>query len=327
MTRDTIDRYASIEDLLGPAAGRFFGLGYRLTDPRLRHVKVSGNGAIRTLTAEADAISGNIWSRKAGTEQRPHLSTTDLVVLGIAAAHAVLAPYTDPADLASCSIARIDIRAPRRPIEGDLTSLPVSARSVVDPSPRELGATEIIDIDIAGFGLMVKVRAPLARAKPPHRPTRSLYERPADGVYCGVYRSRSPRLNDIILGDESAQGSLSIPEAGRRPASELCGFEAAHQPAINLVDALVATLQLGQVLLYRLDGLDRANSDTLWMRNTWIAASPTRSWNTTSSLTTHLDRSRLLLLNGESWRLADVVGKIGSGLQLSCSVAHRVVVA
>ncbi|MHC2187286.1 hypothetical protein ACVLV4_002956 [Rathayibacter agropyri] len=327
MTRDTIDRYASIEDLLGPAAGRFFGLGYRLTDPRLRRVEVGGDSAIRTLTAEADAISGDIWSHKGGAEQRPHLSTTDLVVLGIAAAHAVLAHDTDPADLISCSISRIDIRAPRRPIEGDLTSLPVRARSIVDASPGDRATTTVVEIDIASFGLVVDVRMPPARAEPPHHLARSQDERPADGVYCSVYRSRSPHVRDIILDVESARASLSVPESGRRPASELRGFEADHQPAINLVDALVATLQLGQVLLYRLDGLDRAESDTLWMRSTRITASPTRSWGTRSSLETHLDRPRLLLLKGESWRLADIVGKTDSGLQLSCSVAHRLVVS
>ena len=55
------------------------------------------------------------------------------------------------------------------------------------------------------------------------------------------------------------------------------GLEAAYWPSATLVDALVLTGQLGQVLLYAAAGLDRDQADTLWMRRmTFEVVGPVR---------------------------------------------------
>lgn len=320
MTTDTIERHESIEDLLGPAAGRFFGLGYRLTDPRLRNVGVHEAAGTWRLVATADALAGAAWSRKGDDEQDPHLSTTDLIVLGIAAAWEMLSREIGSGALTVCRITSIDIRAPRRPIEGDLAALPVTGHA---PRGAATAGDEVpVVVDVAGFTIALVVlrsattQHPLGSAR--------VEDRPGDGVYCGVYRSRSPLVETIELGSDDVRAAVTVPLAGRRPAEELCGFEAAFQPGLNLVDSFVATLQLGQVLLYRLDELDRAASETLWMRRTLITVPWDSDPTVRSELHVQLDRARTLQQDGRTWRLADIVGTFDTGVQVSCSVAHVV---
>jgi len=85
----------------------------------------------------------------------------------------------------------------------------------------------------------------------------------------------------------------------------------------TMIDLFVAALQLGQVLLYRLDGLERAASNTLWMRRTVIEPTNDR----TGRFTTALENERRLENAAGTWRSADVVAA-HSGLALRCSVAH-----
>ncbi|OII18430.1 AvrD family protein [Curtobacterium sp. MCBA15_013] len=318
MTTDTIERHESIEDLLGPAAGRFFGLGYRLTDPRLRNADVVEDAGTWRLTATADAVTGAAWSRKGDDEQNPHLSTTDLIVLGIASAYELLARDLDAEAMTACSIMSVDIRAPRRPIEGDLAALPVKGHA---PRGAATAGAEIpVVVDVAGFTIGIVVLR--STATPPVPGSTRVEDRPGDGVYCGVYRSRSPLVEDVEVSPNNVRASVTIPAVGRRPADELCGFEAAFQPGINLVDAFVTTLQLGQVLLYRLDEIDRSDSETLWMRRTLITVPGHPHSAVRTATRVYLDRSRTLQQDGHEWRLCDVVGTFDTGMQVSCSVAH-----
>ncbi|MBT1664915.1 MULTISPECIES: AvrD family protein [Curtobacterium] len=320
MTPDTIERHESIDDLLGPAAGRFFGLGYRLTDPRLRGAVVRADDTTWRLSATADATAGAAWSRKGDDVQEPHLSTTDLMVLGIASAYELIAQELDAESMTACSIASIDIRSPRRPIEGDLAVLPVTGHA-----PRGAAATGgdvPITVDVAGFTIALVVRR--SCTVQPVAGQARVEDRPGDGVYCGVYRSRSPLVEEVELAWDEARATVVVPPLGRRPAEELCGFEAAFQPGLNLVDTFVATLQLGQVLLYRLDTLARAESDTLWMRRTVITVPGSPHPSVRSDARVRLDRARTLEQDGRSWRLADIVGTFDTGVRVSCSVAHVV---
>lgn len=327
LTQEHLEKYESIDAVLGPAAGRFFGLGYRLTDPRLRAVTVEAEGSEWRLAAKADAAAGVTWSVKGEQQQRPHLSTTDLIVLSIAAAYELLARLVPLDDLASWWIETVSVTAPSRPVEGDLAALPVAGSVFV--SALLPGSAVPVDLVIAGFAVQLVLRGPATvpdRCAASNQAGRDVKDHPGDGVYCGVYRSRSPRISDVSLGD-TAQATVSIPSAEQRPSSELCGFEAAYQPALNLVDAFVATLQLGQALLYRLDGIARSDSDTLWMRKTVMTTPHAPTAQTGSELAVRLERSRVVPMDQDEWRLADIVGTFSSGVTVSCSVAHRLVAA
>ncbi|MFI0264771.1 AvrD family protein [Streptomyces sp. NPDC017056] len=102
------------------------------------------------------------------------------------------------------------------------------------------------------------------------------------------------------------------------------GLDGELLESISMIDAFVAALQLGQVLLYELDGLTRAQSNTLWMRSTHITrAGASRPWHGSEPITTSLQAAKALpTAAGETWRTADVVSAVGD-LTVRCAVAHR----
>ena len=80
---------------------------------------------------------------------------------------------------------------------------------------------------------------------------------------------------------------------------------------------------MGQVLLYELDGIRRADSNTLWMRRTTMTADPEALASaSTSGVVAALEEPRLLTAGAERWRTATIVGDC-QGVLTRCAVAHR----
>jgi hypothetical protein len=71
--------------------------------------------------------------------------------------------------------------------------------------------------------------------------------------------------------------------------------------------------------------MNRADSNTLWMRKTRITLGrprPNMASGPGTGLAVGLRKNRMIMKDGESWRCADVVGTFDGG-EVVCSVAHR----
>ncbi|MGI5467610.1 AvrD family protein [Streptomyces sp. CA-132043] len=98
-----------------------------------------------------------------------------------------------------------------------------------------------------------------------------------------------------------------------------------------MIDCFVTNLQLAQILMYELDGVRRAESNTLWMLRTVLSADADERPEAGSagetgsgSLPLHmrLTGKHLLPLRGATWRNVEVAGGLG-GISLRCSLAHE----
>jgi hypothetical protein len=94
------------------------------------------------------------------------------------------------------------------------------------------------------------------------------------------------------------------------------------RPQDLVIDAFVVTLQVGQILLYELDQLDRADSNTLWMRHTEIRWGPQPRPSVPDATTTTITKPRILSRDAARWRVADIHGDV-YGVVVRCAVAHR----
>lgn len=96
---------------------------------------------------------------------------------------------------------------------------------------------------------------------------------------------------------------------------------------VTFIDAFVSLLQLGQVLMYELDGIDRGRSETLWMQRLVLRPSSHYEGRTSTAdkalaklrITDH----QLLALPSGKWRNVDFAGDLG-GIDLSATFAHRI---
>lgn len=316
---------ANVDDYLGPSSNRFFGSGYRKTTPALHELAIrhSPDGTT-VMEARGSVRVGDHWSVKGSTSQQPHLGTTDAIVLALEAAEALLASRYAPSILPSVYVREITLIAGTTPIEDTLDDFPVTATTTGQSNDGVMR----VHIEMASMKAVMEVHHPLCVASRANLRTENpdaLVGDAALRVYGDIYKSRQTDIRDITLDSSALTSRATV--AVSEPVPDLpasIGLEGAYQPGLSLMEGFVATLQLGQVLLYELDGLSRADSNTLWMRRTVIKASaPPSSIRSGLPLDVKLRRSRILPLNGSNWRCADIVGRIGEHLEITCDVAHE----
>jgi hypothetical protein len=313
----TVATYPNVDDVLGPADTRFFGSRYADVAARLTDFEIGADSdghSCATGLARVD-IRGP-WSRKGEVDQSPHLSTVDILSLTMQLVDATTAAVRGPA-ASSLYATRVGITAPTAPVDADLDRLPVEVEAHVGDGAIELA------VSVAGFAVRMSAIAiphPAAAMRPVAEPARR-------SVYADLFRQRVPTVTGVRLADDRPAGppvgraTVTLPEAADGPAG---GVDAVRGAGVNQVDAFVAALQLGQVLLYRQDRMKRAESDTLWMRRTTIEAVEPRAAVRHAELSVALEDSRLRELRGDTWRLATIAARLSGLFRIDCAVAHRV---
>lgn len=327
------EAYPSIDHLLGDGRGRFFSHGYKSTSPSLHAVQLHRDGAQSTLTARAGIRVRGVWSVKGEKAQLPHLGTTDVLVLASRMAEVLLSAQGLRDLLPQSFLRSVTITGGNKPIEKGLDDLACSATA-----RTQLGApSSTVRCTIESMTVILEIEHGTSA------PTRDLGVAPAvissaDAValpeidpaslYGELWSQRHVSLSNVLLDQHAgtALAQLSFLQDPPLSAGHVStGLEAHHIHRLSALEYFVATLQLGQVLLYRLDGVDRAQSNTLWMRKTRIVLTePTRRGPLPHAvaLNSELQNSRIITRGDESWRCADVVGSFDGG-EVVCSVAHQ----
>ncbi|TGJ95717.1 hypothetical protein DLJ96_14535 [Actinotalea fermentans ATCC 43279 = JCM 9966 = DSM 3133] len=323
-TSTALPTLPTIDDLLGPSASRFFGSGYRGTDPRLRSVAVRHDGAASRLDARGSISVAERWSTKGDVDQLPHLSTTDVLVLGVQAAEILLAATFSPAFLVDVVLRRVVVVAGKDPVEGAHQDFAVSAR--LDDACRDRDVT--VHAFVGTMTVEVTVHRPLAVAGRVDLTVASpdeLLGAAPRRVHGSGYAGRSVDVRDVAtVGHDEAHAQL-VAATLPGTADQDLGIGATARPSLSFVEAFVATLQLAQVLLYELDHVPRAESSTLWMRRTVVESDGTALWlDTTHPIEVALVRPRLVVLRGETWRCTEARAVVGHGTSVRCDVAHRI---
>ncbi|MFL6113392.1 MAG: AvrD family protein [Catenulispora sp.] len=317
-------RWASVEDLLGPAERRFFGSGYRRIGQSLRKLTFDATAEGRPLSAVAAVTYPRDWSRKRDDViLRPHLSTIDALIFGARLAEHVIADRhrLSAVQRASAWLRRVEIKAGSRPDESGLDALPAGATllgaTAEDTEPGRLVST--VECRVGAMTMRVEIdhddtadgTAPAAGADP------------APTVYHDGYRLRTQALTSVELADDalSVRADAVVEAPADAPAGT--GLESAYDPSVSLIDAFVVALQLGQVMLYRLDDFDRGTSNTLWMRKTVITtSSPHRPADRPYPVAARLADPMVVRARGGSWRTGEIVCDV-AGVLVRCAVTHQ----
>jgi Pseudomonas avirulence D protein (AvrD) len=317
----------TVDDFLGPADRRFFSTGYRRVGYDFGAVFVDvRDGSDGSLSTRVGLTYPEDWSKKSeGVIQRPHLSTVDAIVLGIQMSELCLVQAFD-LDLEQRRrmwVRAVRIRAGLAP-EEELGEVGISVRLMetrVDQGPNA------VSVVVSQIGSM-RVRCEVVHAGSGGVQVGSArYANPAellgaaDTRYYGAGFTRGGHHIDNLVLDVPARTATAAVTVIPADAAE--GVEGAYQPATTPVDCFVTGLQLAQVLLYEMDSMERATSNTLWMRATAIdMTEPHREVADRLPLTTSLRNVDLIEMNGGVWRTADIVAHLGS-IRFTCAVTHQ----
>ncbi|MCE6998212.1 hypothetical protein LZG04_25935 [Saccharothrix sp. S26] len=315
----------SVDDHLGPGATRFFGSGYRRVDYAVGGTRLSGvaDGLVSTVEIRYPAD----WSRKTeDAELRPHLSTIDVLILAVRAAELLTARRNDldPAARGRTWLRRVDIKAPAKPVEGNLLSLPVAAKHVSAEAAGDGRRLSAVDVKVAAMRVRVLLEHDAGEPDRRAADLDALFGADYPGLYGGGFRAWRQAVADVVVDVPTAHATANVLVEPPDDAFTIAGVDSAAGPVVSMIDSFVVALQLGQVLLYAIDRMDRASSDTLWMRHTTITACPPagrRAGDWFPATAELVDPALLETPNGV-WRTATIVGD-SLGVLTRCSVAHR----
>lgn len=326
--------WASIDDYLGAADHRFFGLGYRrvlydATDLTLtlRHP----DDVKDSLDARLSVAYPRDWSLKKGHDLQPHLSSVDMLILcpqfcEVFLTHTLRLSESDRQQLWLKSIKL----KPGTTAQEDLIDLPVRLTRVrTTPSDTHTErAVSVFDCHIAKMQARCEIEHPLT----PFYPENGRYASPAHCLgaeetryYGTTFKHRGQRITQVVHEGQPALHATANIQLLLNPADATAhmGLEGAFQPQLSFVDCFVTHLQLAQTLLYEFDQISRAESETLWMLRTEISTdTPIRPLAPEYSASATITANQRLDLEAEHWRHIDIEGGV-AGIRIKCSLGHK----
>lgn len=249
----------------------------------------------------AEVKLSGLWSKKGSNTIVPHVSTIDVISIALQASEQSLMQFTGDTPWALVSVY---VKAPTTPVERGLDCIPFTTSFQLTDGDLKTKT------EISGFTVITNLESSAEKSETWKAEPR---------VYSDLFRSRVPIIHDIQFSAGVLHSRAEVPLLKQ---DEVGGDIDAHRrDSLNAIDAFVIALQLGHVLLYDLDGLTRAESETLWMRTTQIVVhgAIARSSNVSASL----KDSRIRSLRGDDWRLATIQSSLPELFDISCTVAHR----
>ena len=233
----------SIDDYLGPSSQRFFGSGYKRSSYQIQpHMDDDKLSATVDVSYPAD------WSLKQkGADLRPHLSTVDVMILGVRSAetllHNVLGLTPNQIELAT--IQKLVVRAGTRP-EESLEGLQLSAEikktvTATNSNGRTTDSTVVAQVGVMQATVVVRHETPHARQLAP--PNYSYLIEDSDGYWGAGYRYGDQIIENVVadIGALSAEAEVNVfselSSLPRPKSSHSLGF-------VTFIDAFVSLLQL-----------------------------------------------------------------------------------
>ncbi|MCZ1179792.1 AvrD family protein [Acinetobacter pittii] len=287
--------FKEVDEFLGDKNTRYFGAGY-----------INSSHDIYNFQYESDDIETNkfsclgkvvlpqTWSIKNNGSQKPHLSTIDIIELALLTFDQLIQAIHNRTICYKKLIHKMVIRAGKSPIESEFDKIVISGS--VSKEDRD---NNVMNLNISNMSIEILYKNDVSKIEP------SEFEE---------YLKTPLEINDVMINVDELKASAlvnnkRILNENVEPWSTSCLFSVG--------------LQLGQILLYQLDSISRAESNTLWMKKTEIHFLSDRpNMDASHPIFTRLDNVRRYKAGDHDWRKADIYSILGN-TKIICSVTHQ----
>ena len=174
------------------------------------------------------------------------------------------APGLDAEGRRSAWLRRVDIKAAATPWEEGLDALPVTATRGSTTVEHAGRASTQVDTRIGGMRVRLEFVHNVTEGAADSSTLAELAAETRRGPYGDAFAAQRQTVRDVDLDLAASRATATV---GVLPLGG-----SAETPLVTMVDSFVVALQLGQVLLYELDGVERRRSHNLWMRSTTLTA-------------------------------------------------------
>lgn len=321
-----IHTYCDFDQCLGTAENRYFGEGYLRVTRAVSGIEL--NQDEKKFWGIGHIEHSGSWSKKGDEEQEAHLSSVDAILLAWHLCEAFIeAEFSLSAlEMSNAWVCEISVRAGSQPLTA-LSAFGISGALVsVNDDATNSGST--YRCTIGPLVVDMTVRHPTGNRHSttvqPSGMTKSLTQRRE----CPTPLPTPVRLTQVVVDTEKATSAATFQVDALHNRTEE-GLEAAYSSGISIVDAVVLVAQLAQTYLYTMDNLDRADSNTLWMRRIQISiATPVRAPQGEVTVTINAANPKTLDMRSAGvWRLSDFELHDYCGISGKTSVAHQLVSA
>ena len=298
----------SIDNQLGDAQDRYFGLGFL----RVEHTVASHTLSKHRGLFEVAASYPLDWSKKNQKPQTAHLSSVDALVLTARVVELWLQHQGLARRVAGAWFSKCELRPGRTPVD---VSQPLIARLDVSLADGTHGNL-VMDARcrIAEFSVSITLQIPPQADGIESKVTHSHY-------FAQGYRS-VPRWLGEVSWTTSSRAECPV-QIGVTPETPFSGLESAHGNVVSFVDAMLVAAQIGQVLLYNLDDVHRGETETMWLRRaTFSRSHPPSGPIRNESAVVDLVRTQLLERSGARWRTIDLRAQV-AGIDVNYSLTHQ----
>lgn len=316
-------RAENIDQLLGASSERYFGSGYRTVEQNIHDL------VIREDIGHGSSINAliDIRSRTDGELQRKfasHLSSIDAIVISTSLAKALIAHATLDANCARRAILEnVSLRAGTK---ADTKMSEIHARIVLSKYEYHSGMGR------GKFNVTVGSMTVVISVSWEGQPWRSIKETTIVHVAaiadllgdlqlhprCVIPQASSLAMRNVEVDLEAKRASCEV--SLERSLADL--FDNLSTP---IVEGLVVTSQLAQVLLFAIVGISRRAAGNLWMRRAVFSTDSTGMFlSSTFDVALTVSHSTFIEHGSRAWLTADVVITHFPGLCGKASLAFAV---
>lgn len=283
--------YQSIDEFLGARESRYFGCGYVNTRQVISDFALVKKEDVLDLSGRGSVLLPEVWSAKGESRQTPHLSSIDAIEFALSCLSRVFRQVFPEDEFSLDLVEKMEVVAGKEPVEESLDAISLHG------SIRQAGpGAYVLEMGISSMRV------------------------------CLAF-SREKRRGHLVVGQEKQ--AIVITELmlnqGVLNASAIVSPERKNTAeSWALSSCFAAGLQLGQVLLYKLDNLSRETSNTLWMRRLSIDISPgIPALEMPQPIYARLKNVKRLRMAHQDWRCA-TISSFMCNTRIDCDVAHKI---
>lgn len=304
----------SAEVFLGSPQKRYFGEGHRSSYYTVYRTYIK-NGLWGALAKVSQ--TGN-WSTKNGVSLKRHLTTIDGLILAVRSIELYFEQTGVTADTGDLLLVNFDIRAGQEAVL-DLVNIGITITKL-----DTLANEHIIAQTIVG-NMRIQLEFIQAVHENNGNPGHSNLEKYR--YIDNHLQYRNQQITNIEIDEDLTQVQCNIIN---RMKKSVCftGIQSHHDQKVSLIEWIISVAQVGEILAYSYDDIDRFASNNLWMRSLKIEHNASNGWiNLNQNFQFHakIVRSKLLRLSNRTWRTLVMEGHDDLGtIHITTHLAHQI---
>ncbi|MDO4855545.1 MAG: AvrD family protein [Limosilactobacillus gorillae] len=280
-----------VDEILGSYHNRYFGSGYQkgqyqIIDQDNHNVKIRVS------------YPGG-WSKKQASERQPHLSTIDGVIVAALISERLLGEQSYEYYLSG-----FEIKAGNHEIclDHDLT---------VQIGPSHVTAqTGNFQFDVEGMKIKLQVTHSQGKAK----------------VKSHHYLTEHLKANRLHLGELTYLGQSGVSGVvnyHQDSSLDYDGLGSGQAQVISIIEWLVIFSQMGELMAYHYDSLNRDDCNNLWMKSIKASLSDPIKVNQPIRIMSELVKVSLINKDNQNWRVLKAHGSdINNQVKFEAKMAH-----